>query len=367
MDIATIAIPLALILAIIDGLNNASNAISWAIGGGLISIRKALLIASIFEVIGSVVFGFYIIDMVSYRLITDFNLLKYSFLPISIYASSIIWSVLASIVKVPISFSMAIIGSILGSLSVYGKNSIDWNTALYIFIGWITAFIISIALTTLFLVFNDRFSKHRNIYIYLGIISIASILTLLISKPLKPYSSNTSTAILIFLVFSAILSYIFRLNSYRYTLASLTLISMMHGANDAALIASILMLCINSLEGYTYLSIAIPAIGIAIGVLVWGHRIADTLASSITFIDIRYISAIYISEFIAIALLLRIGLPTPISLVTIGALIGFGIYRGLKIIRFSYAVKSMFITLASTPICIAISYIMTLIINILTR
>ncbi len=370
MDIAIIvAIPLALVLALMDGLNNASNAISWAIGGGLISIRKALLIASIFEVVGGLLFGFYIIDIVSHRLVADFNPLKHLSLPISIYTSSIIWSVLASIVKVPISFSMAIIGSILGSLSIYGGSGVNWGMALYIFIGWITAFTISIAFTLLSLLFSDRFGKHRNIYIYFGVISIAFILTLLISEPItlyvSSYISNAFIAISIFLVFSAILFPIFRHNSYRQTLASLTLIAMMHGANDSALIASILMLCLDSLKGYAYLSIAISATGIAIGVLMWGHRVANTLASSIAFMDIRYVSIIYISEFIAIALLLRMGLPTPISLVTIGALIGFSIYRGVEMIRFSYVIKSMFITLASTPTCIAIAYVIALIVSIL--
>jgi len=372
MDIAiVVAIPLALVLALMDGLNNASNAISWAIGGGLISIRKALLIASIFEVVGGLLFGFYIIDVVSHRLVADFNLLKHLSLPISIYTSSIIWSVLASIVRVPISFSMTIIGSILGSLSIYGGSGVNWGTALYIFIGWIAAFTISIALTLLSLLFSDRFGKHRNIYIYFGVISIASILTLLISKPItlyissSSYISSTFIAISIFLVFSAILFSIFRYNSYRQALVSLILIAMMHGANDSALIASILILCLDSLKGYTYLSIAISATGIAIGVLMWGHRVANTLAGSIAFIDIRYVSTIYISEFIAIALLLRMGLPTPISLVTIGTLIGFGIYRGVEMIRFSYAIKSMLITLASTPICIAIAYTIASIVSIL--
>ena len=358
MDLAILAsVSMAMALAIMDGLNNAANAISWAIGGGVVTLRKALIIASVFEIIGSIAFGLYIADTISHKLIVDLESLRSINIALHIYASSIVWSILASIVRVPISFSMAIIGSIIGSTTAYGEGIIDWGAALHIFTGWLIAFIISIVLTVLFLKLSDRFGKRCNANAFLGGLFTVLIITILISRQ---FSIN-SIAIPIAIFFILYMGF---LSAYKHygngqTLVSLTLLAMMHGANDSALIASILSLYLHSSSIDIYTPIIISSLGIAVGILLWGHRIADVFASNISFLDVRHVNMMYISEFVTVALLLKIGLPTPISLVTIGAFIGFGLYRGISNIRIGYATKSVLITLVSTPACMALSYTIT--------
>lgn len=356
----TALVPLAVILAIMDGLNNATNAIGWAIGGGVVGLKKALLIASVFEVIGGIAFGSYIIDTVNYRLVTDPMVLNNMVPPLAVYISSIVWSALASIVKIPISFSMAIIGGIIGTIATHSTAYIDWNTVLHIFTGWAAAFMVSTVLTALFLRISDIIGRYRGVSTYFEGVFIALLFTLLISKPLQPYISNISILVLvIFAVLYMVLYIIYRCSRGTQILVSVILVSIMHGANDSALISSILILY--GIDGYGSIPILISSLGIAIGILLWGRRVVDTFASSISFLDIRYISTIYTSEFIAIALLLRLGLPTPISIVTIGALMGFGAYRGVDIIRLDYIVRCILITLASIPVCILLSHVVTII------
>lgn len=355
MDVAILAlISMAMALAIMDGLNNAANAISWAIGGGVVTLRRALIIASIFEVIGSLAFGLYIVDTISHKLIVGLEPMKSINLTLHIYISSIVWSILASIIRVPISFSMAIIGSIIGSTAVYGEDVINWATALCIFAGWLSAFIISIILTPLLLKLNDRLSKHWDVNTFLGGLFVVLVITILISRPL--YIDSIAIFMIIFLILYIGLLSICKHYGSRQTLISLILVAMMHGANDSALISSILILYLHGSGFSIYMPIIVSSLGIAMGILLWGHRVANTFVSNISFLDVRYVNTIYVSEFITIALLLKLGLPTPISLVTIGTFIGFGIYRGINSIRISYAMKSILITLASTPACIILSY-----------
>lgn len=361
MDLSlTALVPLAVILAIMDGLNNAANAIGWAIGGGVIGLKRALLIASVFEVIGGIAFGFYIIDTVSYRLVTDPVVLNNVIPPLAVYISSIVWSALASIFKIPISFSMAIIGGIIGTIATHSTTYIDWDTILYIFAGWVAAFMVSTILTALFLRISDIIGRYRGVNAYFEGVFIALLFTLLISKPLQHYISNISILMLaVFVVLYMVLYIVYRCSRGAQILVSVILVSIMHGANDSALISSILILY--GIDGYGGMPILISSLGIAIGILLWGHRVVNTFASSISFLDIRYISKMYTSEFIAIALLLRLGLPTPISIVTIGALMGFGAYRGVDIIRLNYIVRCILITLASIPVCILLSHVVTII------
>ncbi len=349
--------PLAAILAIMNGLNNAANAIGWAIGGGVFTPKKALLIASVSEVIGGLVFGLHIVYTISYKLISGLWIRETVFIPLTIYISTIIWSIFASFARIPISFSMAIIGSIIGAITTYNIGYISWDVALNIFIGWMAAFIVAFLLTLLFLGFGDRFKKHWKVNAYLGGLFTALPLTPLISKSLQLYFSKSIPLTAIFIVLYTLLCIIFRYNRVASTIIPLILKAMMHGANDSALIASILIL--SGLNGYSYTSILISALGIAIGILLWGHRVAKTFAGSIVFLDIRYVNMMYISEFIAMSILLMLGLPSSISLITIGAFIGFSIYMGVQSIRINYAIKLILITLASTPICIALSHIIT--------
>ncbi|MCS7112049.1 MAG: inorganic phosphate transporter [Ignisphaera sp.] len=346
---------LTVILGIMDGLNNAANALGWALGGRTLTLKRALLIASISQLVGGLVLGVRIINTISYELLLNLEVLDTVITPLAVCISTIIWSAVASIIRIPISFSMAVIGSIIGAVVGYSASYINWSVVLNIFTGWIVAFFASAAFTLILLRLNDGIGRHWRVGLFIRGLFIAILLALLISQSLHFSTPDIPVqALYIFILLYPVLHIIFRYNEGISTVTPLLLISMIHGANDSALIASILMLSKLG-ECWSQFFVLIPAIGIAVGTLMWGHRIANTFAGSIAFLDVRYVNVVYLSKFISMSILLVLGLPTPISLVTIGALMGFSAHRGLDSVRVNYAAKITLATIASTPVCIGLS------------
>lgn len=126
------------------GANDCANSFATSVGSGVLTLKKAVLVAAIFEFSGAVLMGSHVTDTVR-KTIVDVNIfnenpgaLMYGMLCADL--ASAIWLTLATYLKYPVSTTHSIIGAIIGfSLAYGGSDAADWEKIGYIVLSWIAS------------------------------------------------------------------------------------------------------------------------------------------------------------------------------------------------------------------------------------
>lgn len=124
------------------GANDCANSFATSVGSKVLTLKQALIIASIFEFGGAVLMGSHVTDTVRKKIvaISLFNnnpgALMLGMLCANL--SSAIWLTVATYLKWPVSTTHSIIGAIVGfSMAYGGTDSIVWDKIGYIALSWI--------------------------------------------------------------------------------------------------------------------------------------------------------------------------------------------------------------------------------------
>jgi phosphate/sulfate permease len=140
------------------GANDCANSFATAVGSKALTLKQAILIASVFEFLGALLMGSHVTNtvrkgIVSLEIFEDNpGALMYGMLCANL--SSALWLTLATYLKWPVSTTHSIIGAIVGfSLAYGGSDAIVWDKIGYIVLSWfispVLAGIFSISLFTL--------------------------------------------------------------------------------------------------------------------------------------------------------------------------------------------------------------------------
>ncbi|XP_007905637.1 sodium-dependent phosphate transporter 1 [Callorhinchus milii] len=131
---------IAFVLAFSVGANDVANSFGTAVGSGVLTLREACILASIFETVGSVLLGAKVSETIRKGII-DVNMFNSSQVlmagSVSAMFGSAAWQLLASFLKLPISGTHCIVGATLGfSLVATGTQGIKWIALLKIVASW---------------------------------------------------------------------------------------------------------------------------------------------------------------------------------------------------------------------------------------
>jgi solute carrier family 20 (sodium-dependent phosphate transporter) len=126
------------------GANDCANSFATSVGSGVLTIKKAVVIAAIFEFSGAVLMGSHVTDTVR-KSIVDIEIfdsnpgaLMYGMLCADL--ASAIWLTLATYLKYPVSTTHSIIGAIVGfSLAYGGQDAVDWKKIGFIVLSWVAS------------------------------------------------------------------------------------------------------------------------------------------------------------------------------------------------------------------------------------
>lgn len=126
------------------GANDVANAFGTSVASKAITMKQALLIASIFEFGGAVLLGSSVTKTVRKGIIkTEYYEDQPEILMLGMLCSLVIASILlftATALEYPVSTTHTIVGSIVGfSLAAHGFQSVNWNTCIKIFISWVAS------------------------------------------------------------------------------------------------------------------------------------------------------------------------------------------------------------------------------------
>ena len=108
------------------GANDCANSFATSVGSGVLTLKKAVIIAAIFEFGGAVLMGSHVTDTVR-KSIVDIDIFKENpgalmFGMLCADLSSVIWLTIATYYKYPVSTTHSIIGAIIGFSLAYGGN-----------------------------------------------------------------------------------------------------------------------------------------------------------------------------------------------------------------------------------------------------
>ncbi|KAK2512408.1 hypothetical protein Q9233_016302 [Columba guinea] len=132
---------IAFVLAFSVGANDVANSFGTAVGSGVVTLRQACVLASIFETVGSVLLGAKVSETIRKGLIDVemYNSTQELLMAGSISAmfGSAVWQLVASFLKLPISGTHCIVGATIGfSLVAQGQEGVKWSELLKIVLSW---------------------------------------------------------------------------------------------------------------------------------------------------------------------------------------------------------------------------------------
>jgi len=144
MWMAIAAILFGFFMAFGIGANDVANAFGTSVASKAITMKQALIIASIFEFGGAVLLGSSVTKTVRKGIIkTEYYEDQPEIMMLGMLCSLIIASILlytATALEYPVSTTHTIVGSIVGfSLAANGFASVNWTTCIKIFISWIAS------------------------------------------------------------------------------------------------------------------------------------------------------------------------------------------------------------------------------------
>lgn len=124
---------IAFILAIAVGANDVANSYGTSVGSGVLTFRQACILATIFEISGSILIGYKVADTMRKGIIDiklfdgSENILMLGML--SALIGSAIWLLIATYFRLPVSTTHSIVGSTIGfSFVVNGVKGFNYGT-----------------------------------------------------------------------------------------------------------------------------------------------------------------------------------------------------------------------------------------------
>ena len=266
------------------GANDAGNCVGTTVGAGLLSYRKAILLVSIFVVLGAVLQGGNVMKTIGKGIVT-------SELPslavIAALISSGLFVTLATFFKIPVSTSQAIVGGVAGVGFAAGA---DMNLAT---IGKIAQVWVICPILT-------------------GIIAfLIYAISRFLLKRLRDDSFWQKTPNLLLIVSAAYVSFAL-------------------GANDVG----------NAMGPIANLGTVAPSwlgllggLALAVGALTFGRRVVETVGSGITPLDPVSAFSAQLAAALAVHFFSILGIPVSTSQAIVGALIGVGLYHGIRTVK----------------------------------
>lgn len=346
-----------------NGSNNAANAIGTVVGSGALTLKKALIIAALFDFLGAIIFGKFVSRTIMKGIVMVEAIGSYDIVVKGMIAALIatgVWVLISSWLRIPMSISEGIVGGVVGFGLALGGTLIYWNTVTIIVTSWIVlpGFSALVALVLFF--FYDKMFRKIKLLPYVAVSSIFlmvfSTIFLLMIKTLKLGDIVYAIAISSASGVVSVIALIIYLNLYLRKKGSCSIdkeliklllivaaasMAFSHGANDVANSAGPLSAVIVALtHGYipkvveiSVGALTFAAAGIAIGIISWGHRVVETIGEKITTLTYSSAFTAQLAASLSVLILTRLGLPVSTTIAIVGSVAGVGLARGIKAVN----------------------------------
>jgi PiT family inorganic phosphate transporter len=350
------------------GANDVANNVGPAVGSKALTMGGAIIIAIIFEAAGALLAGGEVVGTIKKGII-DPDLIADSqtfiWLMMAALLAGAIWLNLATIAGAPVSTTHSIVGGVLGAgIAAGGWDIANWGKLGAIASSWVISPVLGGLIAAGFLLLIKRtityqtnmITAAKRIVPLLILFMAWAFSTYLIMKGLKKiWKIDISTALMAGAVIAIIIYVIVRplitraanrLSNEKGSINKLftvplifaaALLSFAHGANDVANAVGPLAAIHDALtSGGISAKASIPiwvmmvgAVGIALGLALYGPKLIRTVGSEITELDQMRAFCIAMAAAITVIIATQLGLPVSSTHIAVGGVFGVGFLREL--------------------------------------
>ncbi|MCD6171941.1 MAG: inorganic phosphate transporter [Thermoplasmata archaeon] len=385
--IIVLAIFAGLYMAWSIGSNDVANSMATAVGAKAITLKQALIIASILNFTGAILVGTHVTDTIKNRIVDVSSMSQHSILLgfLAALLSAAFFVTLSTWKELPVSTTHAVVGGIAGfGLIQGGMNAIQWKEIGMVVSSWVISPIVGgiISFIIFKLIAKSIFSSKEPIKsaknlspFFVGLTIFIITLSIFMKTRAGEFLNGDIKKILLVSLFAAVISSIigyFLIKKVKekgrdygiiekifrkLQVMTSCYVAFSHGANDvanaAAPVAVVLSLAWHHVD--TIYILALGGFGIALGILTWGHKVISTVGSKITSLTNTRGFSIDFAVATVVLTASKLGLPISTSHTVVGAVIGVGLARGLEAVDLSIVKKIIYAWLFTLPASMIVS------------
>ncbi len=353
-------------MALNIGANDVANNVGPAVGSLAMTLGSAILVAAVFEAGGALLAGGEVVKTVKKGIIDPELLAEsnvYIWVMLAALMGAAIWLNIATALGAPVSTTHSIVGGVMGgAIAAQGWGAVNWSSMASIAASWVISPVTGglIAAGLLLIVMRTVLFRHD---VLAAAQRVAPVMIALMAWAFVTYVALKGVKHLVAIPLSGALGigFVAAVGSYFFVAAwvrqriphleasragvnslftiplifAAALLSFAHGANDVANAVGPLAGIYDALDsGHIAGKVAIPlwvmmigALGIALGLALFGPRLIRTVGSEITELDRIRAFCIALSAAVTVIIASQLGLPVSSTHVALGAVFGVGFLR----------------------------------------
>lgn len=369
------------------GANDVANSMASAVGAKAITVRQAVFIAGILNVVGAVFIGSHVTNtirkgIVSTEILADPHIALIG--AFSALLSAALWVSFATWKSLPVSTTHSIVGAMVGfGIMAGGFSVIKWGKLAAVVLSWVIspvfslviAFVMFKLIIKIILSRKDSFAWALKLSpFFIGIAVFIVVLSFLFKTPLgKTLAMGNLTALLLALIVAIIFGFagmkllsrfvqerkdgaeaIFK----RIQIGTSCYVALAQGANDVAnAIGPLAVIYFLVKTGSVGAEVPVPVflllfggIGIAFGISMAGARVMETVGKKITTLTNTRGFSVDFAAATTVLIASKMGLPVSTTHAAVGGVLGVGLARGLEAVNFRIIIKIMLYWVLTVPI-----------------
>ena len=363
------------------GANDVANNVGPAVGSKALTMGGAIVIAAIFEAGGAFIAGGDVIKTIKKGIIDidafGGNVDPFIWAMMAALLAAALWLNFATMMKAPVSTTHSIVGGVMGAgIAAAGFSIVAWGTMAKIAASWVISPVLGGVIAALFLYAIKKSMVYKEdkiaaaqkwVPVFVAIMSWAFV-TYLTLKGLKkiwpsivdvlvflPDAKKPSflvaaifgliVAVIVYMIVKKTVAH--RAHDLENSRAGINmlftvplifaaaLLSFAHGANDvanaigplAAINDAVMTGGISAKAGIPIWVMAVGAIGIALGLALYGPKLIRTVGSEITELDQMRAFSVAMAASITVIIASQLGLPVSSTHIAVGGIFGVGFLR----------------------------------------
>jgi PiT family inorganic phosphate transporter len=368
------------------GANDVANNVGPAVGSKAMTMTMAIIIAAVFEAAGALIAGGEVVKTIKKGIIDisafGGNADPFIWAMMAALLAAALWLNFATMMKAPVSTTHSIVGGVMGAgIAAAGFSIVSWGTMGKIAASWVISPVLGGIIAAAFLyaikksiIFKEDKVKAAKAYVpvFVALMSWAfvtyltlkglkkiwpQVVDILNLLPLVSIEMTKKPTLLTALVLGGIIAFIVyvivrnklasnstMLENSKASVNTLftiplifaaALLSFAHGANDvanaigplAAINDAVVNGGISSKASIPLWVMGVGALGIALGLALYGPKLIKTVGSEITELDQIRAFSIAMAASITVIIASQLGLPVSSTHIAIGGVFGVGFLR----------------------------------------
>ena len=369
------------------GANDVANAMASSVGAKAITIRQAIFIAALLNVLGATFIGSHVTNtirkgIVSTQILSDPHLALIGALAALLAAA--LWVSFATWKSLPVSTTHSIVGSMIGfGIIAGGWSVINWLKLGAVVMSWIISplFSLVISFAAFKIIVRMILSRQDSLLaairlspLFIGSTCFVVVLSFLFKTPLgTKLALGTSAALATAVILAGLIGWLGRLLLQKFILPKVfasaeeifrniqvgtaCYMAIAQGANDVAnAIGPLAVIYFVVKTGAVGAKVPVPIFlllfggaGIACGIWMAGHRVMDTMGTKITTLTNTRGFCVEFAAATTVLLASKLGLPVSTTHAAVGGVLGVGLARGMEAVNFRIIFQIMVYWLLTVP------------------